>query len=111
MRNRGTLSRKMIKNCTALHNRVVVEATDAESVSPGGIILPDAAQKKPTEGIVQIVGPGRRLDNGDLVMPTVKPGDRVLYSKYGGSDITVDGKEYTVLDEDQIYLILPPKES
>jgi chaperonin GroES len=72
----------------------------------GGIYLPDAAQKKPQEGKVIAVGDGRTLDNGERNKLTVKVGDRVLFSKYGGNEVTLDGEEYTILDEDQVYAIL-----
>ena len=85
---------------------MVVEVIESPSKTPGGIILPDAAQKKPTEGNVVAVGDGRVLDNGSRHSLTVRKGDRVLFSKYGGNEVTLDGKEYTILDEDQIYAIL-----
>ena len=85
---------------------MVVQVLEAEDKSAGGIILPDSAKKRPTEGNVIAVGNGRVLDNGQRNQLTVKVGDRVLFSKYGGNEVTVDGEEYTILDEDQIYAII-----
>ncbi|MGQ9456451.1 MAG: co-chaperone GroES [Armatimonadota bacterium] len=88
-----------------LGDKVVVEPVEEEEKSPGGIILPDTAKKKPQEGIVIAVGPGKVLDDGSRGEMAVKPGDRVIYAKYGGTEVTVDGKEYVILDQDSIYAI------
>jgi chaperonin GroES len=88
-----------------LGDKVVVEPVEEEEKSPGGIILPDTAKKKPQEGIVVAVGPGKILDDGTRGEMAVKPGDRVIYAKYGGTEVTVDGKEYVILDQDSIYAI------
>lgn len=87
-------------------DKVVVQVMEAEQKSAGGILLPDAAQKKPTEGKVVAVGEGRWLENGKRNQLAVKAGDRVLFSRYGGNEVTVGADEYTILDEDQIYAIL-----
>lgn len=89
-----------------LGDKVVVQVLEADAKSAGGIILPDSAKKKPTEGKVIATGDGRVLDNGDRNKLSVKKGDRVLFSKYGGNEVTLDGDDYTILDEDQIYAIL-----
>lgn len=89
-----------------LGDKVVVEILDAEDKTASGIYLPDSAKKKPQEGKVVAVGDGRVLDNGNRNKLTVKPGDRVLFSKYGGNEVNIDGEEYTILDEDQIYAVL-----
>jgi chaperonin GroES len=89
-----------------LGDKVVVQLVEAEDKTASGIYLPDSAKKKPTEGKVVSVGEGRTLDNGDRNKLTVKAGDRVLFSKYGGNEVSVDGQDYTILDEDQIYAIL-----
>ncbi|BBO22544.1 MAG: co-chaperone GroES [Fimbriimonadaceae bacterium] len=89
-----------------LGDKVVVQVLDKEEKTVGGIYLPDTAQKKPQEGKVIAVGQGRVLDNGERNKLTVKSGDRVLFSKYGGNEVTIDGEEYTILDEDQIYAVL-----
>ncbi len=89
-----------------LGDKVVVQVLDKEEKTVGGIYLPDTAQKKPQEGKVIAVGQGRVLDNGERNKLTVKSGDRVIFSKYGGNEVTIEGEEYTILDEDQIYAVL-----
>jgi chaperonin GroES len=88
-----------------LATKVVVEASEEESTTAGGIVLPDAAKKKPTEGKVVAVGKGYTLDDGTVRALTVQVGDTVVYSKYGGTEVKFDGKDYIILDEDQIYAI------
>lgn len=89
-----------------LGDKVVVQLVEQDEKSAGGIYLPDSAKKKPQEGKVIAVGNGRVLDNGDRNALSVKQGDRVLFSKYGGNEVTIDGEDFTILDEDQIYAIL-----
>lgn len=93
-------------NLKPLGDKVVVQLVEAEEKTASGIYLPDSAKKKPTEGKVISVGEGRTLDSGEKNKLTVKVGDRVLFSKYGGNEVTVDGEDFTILDEDQIYAIL-----
>lgn len=93
-------------NLKPLGDKVVVEVLDAEDKTAGGIFLPDSAKKKPQEGTVVAVGNGRVLDNGERNKLSVSVGDKVLFSKYGGNEIAVDGKEFTILDEDQIYAVI-----
>lgn len=88
-----------------LNDRIVVKSVAAEEKTAGGIILPDAAQEKPTEAEVVAVGPGKILDNGKVVTLEVKPGDRVIYSKYAGTEIKIAGEEYTILRQDDILAI------
>jgi chaperonin GroES len=85
-----------------LHDRVVVKRLDEEQKSKGGIIIPDSAKEKPQEGKVVAVGPGRRDDNGKVVAPDVKTGDRILFGKYTGADINLDGEEHLILREEDI---------
>jgi len=85
-----------------LDDRVVVEASEAEEVTAGGIVLPDAAQEKPQRGTIVAVGPGRLLDSGSRGDLSVTIGDEVIYGKYGGSDIEVDGDEFKILRESDI---------
>ncbi len=85
-----------------LDDRVVVEASAAEEVTAGGIVLPDAAQEKPQRGVVISTGPGRLLDSGNRGELSISVGDEVIYGKYGGSDIEVDGEEYKILRETDI---------
>ncbi|MBC7805223.1 MAG: co-chaperone GroES [Akkermansiaceae bacterium] len=85
-----------------LGDRVVVKPVEAESVSAGGIFLPDSAKERPQQAIVVAVGPGKTLDNGTTVAVEVKEGDKVVYSKYGGTEIKVGGEEVVILRQDDI---------
>ena len=85
-----------------LDDRIVVEQMEAEEVTKGGIVLPDTAKEKPQQGRVVAVGPGRMLDTGERAKPAVKPGDVVVYAKYGGTEVDVDGKEYMILRESDV---------
>ena len=93
-------------NLKPLHDRIVVEAAAKEEVTSSGIILPDSAQEKPLKGTVLAVGPGKRLDSGSLAAPDVKKGDVVLYGKYAGQEVTVDGKEFIMLRVDDVLGVL-----
>lgn len=88
-----------------LGDKVVVKATEAEEKSAGGIILPDTAKKKPQEGVVVAVGPGRVLDDGSRAPMNVKEGQKVIFAKYGGTEVTVDDEDYIILDQDSIFAI------
>ncbi|HBN76614.1 MULTISPECIES: co-chaperone GroES [Rubinisphaera] len=85
-----------------LDDRVVIEPLAAEEVTAGGIVLPDSAKEKPQRGKVVAVGPGRLLDSGERCAIAVAKGDEVLYGKYGGTDIEVEGTEYKILRESDI---------
>ena len=85
-----------------LDDRVVVEPIEAEEMTAGGIVLPDAAQEKPQRGTVVAVGPGKLLDSGDRGTLSVSIGDEVIYGKYGGTDIEVDGDDVKILRESDI---------
>ena len=85
---------------------VVVEPAPAEDKSAGGIILPDTAQEKPQQGKVVAAGPGKVSDSGNLVKMTVKNGDKVLYGKYSGSEVTFGGTEYVIMRESDILAVL-----
>ena len=89
-----------------LHDRVVVRRIEAEAKSAGGIIIPDTAQEKPQEGEVIAVGDGKRNDDGERIPLDVQAGDRVLFGKYSGSEIKVDGEEYLIMREDEILGII-----
>ena len=91
----------MAVNITPLHDRVLVKRIEEKETVRGGIIIPDAAKEKPMEGEVVAVGNGRR-EKGELVPLDVKPGDRVLFGKYSGSEIKVEDQEYLILKEDEI---------
>jgi chaperonin GroES len=88
-----------------LADRVVIKPIQAEEKTKGGIVLPDTAKDKPQEGEVVAVGPGRILDNGTKLTPEVKVGDRVIYSKYSGSEVKIDGEEHLVVREQDILAI------
>ena len=95
-----------MSNLTPLGDKVVVQVLDEEEKTAGGIYLPDSAKKKPQEGKVIAVGNGRILDDGTRNKLSVKAGDRVIFAKYGGNEVTLGTDEYTILDEDQIYAIV-----
>jgi chaperonin GroES len=92
----------MAINLKPLGDRVLVEPIEEKETKKGGIIIPDTAKEKPTEGIVRAIGTGKTDDNGKKVPFEVKVGDRVLVSKYGGTEIKLDGKEYKILNSDDI---------
>lgn len=85
-----------------LGDRVMIDVDEAPETE-GGILLPETAQEKPTRGTVVAVGEGRKTDDGEIIAPEVDEGDVVVFGKYGGHDITVDGKEYKILESSQLY--------
>lgn len=89
-----------------LHDRVLVERIEAESKTAGGIIIPDTAKEKPAEGRVVSVGAGARDEDGDRIALDVKVGDRVLFAKWGGTEVKVDGKELVILKESDILAVI-----
>jgi chaperonin GroES len=89
-----------------LGDRVVVKPAAAEEKTAGGIILPDTAKEKPVEGNVIAVGPGKVADDGKSIKMEVKVGDRVLYGKYSGTEVTINGEEYLIMRESDIFGIL-----
>ena len=89
-----------------LGDRVLVEPVEEKETKKGGIIIPDSAKEKPTEGIIRALGTGKTDDNGKKVPFEVKVGDRVLVSKYGGTEIKLDGKEYKILNCDDILAVI-----
>lgn len=89
-----------------LHDRIIVEAAAKEEKTAGGIILPDTAQEKPQRGKVIAVGPGKRLDSGQLAPVGVTVGDTVLYGKYSGTEVKVDGQDVIILRADDILAVL-----
>ena len=96
----------MASKVRPLHNRIIVQRIKEEEKTAGGIIIPDTAKEKPTEGKVIAAGPGRRDDKGHLVAMDVKKGDRVLFGKYGGNEVTLDGEEYVIISEDDVLAVL-----
>ncbi len=89
-----------------LADRVVIKPSPAEEKTKGGIILPDTAKEKPVVGEVVAVGPGKVTDDGKKVAPEVKVGDKVLYGKYSGTEVTVEGEEYLIMREADIFAIV-----
>ncbi|HSW55921.1 MAG TPA: co-chaperone GroES [Ignavibacteriaceae bacterium] len=90
-----------------LADRVVVKPAEAEEKTKGGIFLPDTAKEKPVEGTVVAAGPGKFADSGEVIKMTVKVGDKVLYGKYSGTEVTIDGEEYLIMRESDIFAIVP----
>ena len=93
-------------NLRPLHDRVLVRRLEEQETMRGGIIIPDSAKEKPQQAEVVAVGTGKMLDDGQRVAPDVKAGDRILFGKYSGSDIRIDGQEYLILREDEILGVL-----
>ncbi|OPX95608.1 MAG: 10 kDa chaperonin [Syntrophorhabdus sp. PtaU1.Bin002] len=85
-----------------LQDRIIVKRLEEEEKTKGGIIIPDAAKEKPQEGKVIAVGDGKVLDNGQRFALTVKPGDKILFGKYAGTEIKIDGEEHLILREDDV---------
>lgn len=88
-----------------LQDRILVKRVEEEEKTSGGIIIPDSAKEKPQEGQVVAVGPGKTLENGSIAEPNVKQGDRILFSKYAGTDVNVDGEEHIIVREDDVLAI------
>ena len=93
-------------NIRPLHDRIVVKRIDNDVNKIGGLYIPDSAKEKPQEGEVIAVGHGKRNDKGELVALDVKAGDRILFGKYSGSDIKIDGTEYMIMREDEVLGVL-----
>jgi chaperonin GroES len=85
-----------------LHDRVVVRRVDSEEKSAGGIIIPDTAKEKPSEGVIVSVGPGARDDSGKIVAPDVKEGDRILFGKWSGTEVKLNGQDLLIMKESDI---------
>jgi chaperonin GroES len=94
-----------------LHDRVVVRRAEEEERTAGGIIIPDTAKEKPMEGEIVAVGAGARNDRGDLITPDVKVGDRVLFGKYSGTDVTIGGEDLVIIKETDVMGIVEGKPS
>ena len=85
-----------------LNDRILVKRLEEEETTAGGIIIPDSAKEKPAEGEIVAVGPGKLSDKGERIAMDVKTGDRVLFSKYGGTDVKIEGEDYLIMREDDI---------
>ncbi|WP_417910301.1 co-chaperone GroES [Candidatus Electronema sp. PJ] len=93
-------------NIRPLNDRILVKRVEEEEKTAGGIIIPDSAKEKPAEGKVIAVGAGKRNDAGERIVMDVKVGDRVLFSKYGGTDVKLDGEKYLIMREEDILGII-----
>ena len=91
---------------TPLHDRVVVKPSPAEEKTASGLIIPDTAKEKPMQGEVVAVGAGKVSEDGKVTPLTLKKGDKVLYGKYSGTEITIDGDEYLIMRESDVYAII-----
>jgi chaperonin GroES len=89
-----------------LHDRLIIRRMDEDQTTAGGIIIPDTAKEKPSQGRVVYAGPGRRDDSGKMIPMEVQKGDRILFSKYAGTDVTLDGEEHLIISEDDVLAIL-----
>ena len=89
-----------------LEDRILVKSLEAETTTASGLVIPDTAKEKPQEGKVVAVGKGKLDDSGKLIPMELKVGDRVLYGKYSGTEITIEGKEYMILREDDVLAVL-----
>ena len=96
----------MASKVRPLHNRLIVKRIEEEAKTAGGIIIPDTAKEKPMEGRVIAAGPGRRDDKGNLVAMETKKGDRVLFGKYSGNEVNLDGDEHVIISEDDVLAVL-----
>ena len=95
-----------MSNIKPLYDRVVIKRVEEEKLSAGGIVIPDSATEKPIKGNVIAVGDGKALDNGSVRAPKVKVGDQVLFGKYSGTEVKLDGTDLLVVKEDDIFAIL-----
>ena len=97
---------KGIMNIRPLYDRIVVKRIEGQETTRNGIVIPDSAKEKPQEGEVMSIGRGKRLDDGKMVALDVRVGDRILFGKYSGNDITLDGIEYIIMREDDVLGVL-----
>jgi len=93
-------------NIRPLHDRVVVRRLDEETLTAGGIVLPDSAQEKPSQGEILAIGTGKILENGEVRALDVKVGDKIIFGQYGGSTVKIDGDELLILNESEIFGVL-----
>jgi chaperonin GroES len=93
-------------NVRPLHDKILIKRVDAAQTTKGGIIIPDTVKEKPQEGKVVATGTGRILEDGKVIPLEVKAGDRVLFGKYGGTEIKLDGEDYIILDENEVLAVI-----
>jgi chaperonin GroES len=92
-----------------LQDRILLKRVDEEETTAGGIIIPDTAKEKPQEGLIVATGPGKIREDGGITPLDVSKGDRVLFGKYSGTDVTLDGDDYVILREEDVLAVLAPK--
>jgi chaperonin GroES len=93
-------------NVRPLHDKILIKRIDAPQMTKGGIVIPDTVKEKPQEGKVVAVGKGRILESGKVVPLAVKSGDRILFGKYGGTEIKLNGEDYIILDENEVLAVI-----
>jgi len=93
-------------NLTPLHDRIIVKASQPEEITKGGIYIPDTAKEKPMQGEVIAVGKGKTADDGKLITMQVKVGDKILYGKYSGTEVTIDAEEFLIMRESDVFAII-----
>ncbi len=93
-------------NVRPLHDKILIKRIDAPQMTKGGIVIPDTVKEKPQEGKVVATGKGRILEDGKVVPLVVKRGDRILFGKYGGTEIKLEGEDYIILDENEVLAII-----
>lgn len=106
IRTAKTIVKEVVSRVEAISDRIVIEVVETEEKTASGIVLPDTAKEKPQEGRVVAVGAGRVLDNGQRVAPEVEVGDRIIFSKYAGTEVKYDGKEYLILRESDVLAVI-----
>ncbi len=97
---------RMAMNLKPLADRIVVRPLEAEEKTAGGLFIPDTAKEKPMQGEIIAVGPGKKSDDGKLIAMEVKPGDKVLYGKYSGTEVNVGGEDYLIMRESDLFAIV-----
>ena len=93
-------------NLKPLHDRIIVKPSEPEEITKGGIIIPDTAKEKPVQGVVMAVGNGKITEEGKVLPLQVKAGDKILYGKYSGTEINIDGEEHLIMRESDVFAII-----
>lgn len=103
------LEKPLVEMITPLHDRIIVKRAVEEEKSKGGIVIPDTAKEKPVRGSILAVGPGKRLESGEIQPLSVKVGDEILFGKYAGTEVKLESEEYIVMREDDVMAIMNKK--
>jgi chaperonin GroES len=93
-------------NLKPLHDRIIVKPSEPEEITKGGIIIPDTAKEKPVQGVVMAVGNGKITEEGKVLPLQVKAGDKILYGKYSGTEVNIDGEEHLIMRESDVFAII-----